>query len=624
MASIAIASAASLAGAAYINARFGIGADIQQIRNERAWKKRLDARIAALGPKCTLFGIFETVDPVLEALWFEGRSWTYGMLREDAERLASILYHHYGVRANDNVAVFATNSPEMIIAVLAISKLGAVAALINTNLRDDTFVHCLNVARTKFIISTPDMAGHVRSDLPHITLNLCSFENSSVLESVELLSPESSIWTHTLPTVETAGRKLSDRALLIYTSGTTGKPKACAIKNMQIMITSNPLSSDLDHPTRYLPLRTYSPLPLFHGTAFFTGLCYVYGLSGTLCLRRKFSSSGFWRDVHESKATRVLYIGELCRYLLATPPSKWDRGHRCIVAHGNGLRGDVWEEYKDRFGISEIREFYRSTEGLGKFDNHGPGVWGKGCVGYAGPIGRLMEKDTFIVKCNKDTGEVLRNQKGFCIRASQGEVGEVLGRCRNRATMTDYFDNEEATESKMLKDVFEKGDLFQKMGDLLVHESDGWIRFSDRIGDTFRWKGENVSAGEVRDFICEIEDVQDATVYGVRLTKYDGQAGGAAIELKENSQQVEEKVMKGLYELLRKKGLPGYAIPRLVRITRSIGSGVTFKQAKMEVAKKLWTPEEAGGDTLYWLDGMVYRTLDGNGWRRIELGLAKL
>lgn len=267
-------------------------------------------------------------------------------------------------------------------------------------------------------------------------------------------------------------------------------------------------------------MRTYSSLPLFHGTAFFAGLCYSVGNAGTLCLKRKFSASSFWKDVHESRATRILYIGELCRYLMATPPSPYDTNHNCIVATGNGLRGEIWERFRQRFSVPEIREFYRSTEGLAKFDNHGIGAWGVGKVGFAGPIRRLLEDDTFIVKYDVETEMPYRDPStGFCVRARLGEEGEAIGRVRDRNLLTEYHDPK-ATEEKLMRDVFEKGDLFQRTGDLLIQDHSGWVTFRDRVGDTFRWKGENVSAGEIRDLIAAVNGVHDAVVYGVRLNGY--------------------------------------------------------------------------------------------------------
>jgi acyl-CoA synthetase (AMP-forming)/AMP-acid ligase II len=237
-----------------------------------------------------------------------------------------------------------------------------------------------------------------------------------------------------------------------------------------------------------------------------------------MCLARKFSASRFFKDVHDSRATRILYVGELCRYLVNSPKTEWDRAHNCIVAAGNGLRGEIWEKFRDRFGVPEIREFYRSTEGLAKYDNFGKGVWGAGKIGFSGPLRRWLDRDTQIVVLDEGTALPYRSPvTGFCVRARLGEVGEVIGRVKNRGLLTEYLNNEAATEEKLLRDVFEKGDIWQKMGDLLIQDTDGWVRFHDRMGDTFRWKGENVSAGEVRDHLAKLDHVLDAVVWGVKL-----------------------------------------------------------------------------------------------------------
>ena len=221
-----------------------------------------------------------------------------------------------------------------------------------------------------------------------------------------------------------------------------------------------------------------------------------------------------------SKATRILYVGELCRYLVSAQPSPYDRAHSCIVASGNGLRGEIWETFRERFGIPEIREFYRSTEGVAKFDNFGTGAAGAGKIGFAGIVRKYMENDTFIVRTDPETEEVYRNPNtGFCETVRSGEPGEVIGRVRDLAVLTEYLNNPSASQKKLLTDVFAKGDCFQRMGDLLLWNSSGWVQFYDRMGDTFRWKGENVSAGEVRDHIGKLSGVQDAVVYGMKLSR---------------------------------------------------------------------------------------------------------
>ncbi|OKL57289.1 hypothetical protein UA08_07517 [Talaromyces atroroseus] len=657
-------AALALATAAYANAKFGIKADIDGLRAESSLGKRLAQRIGELGDTCSLYGILQrTIDVYQkgssEALWFENKSWTYDQLRDLVDRLAAYI-HAQGIRTGDFVAVFTTNSPEMVITIYALSKLGVVAPLINTNLRgastfvffvficgfsltcslDDTFKHCLRISTSKLIISTPDLADFVKSDLPKFSFNISSFDNVSAeqipdttpinLETLMQLSPEA------IASITPAKRSPRDLAVLIYTSGTTGNPKACAIRNMMILVTSTLVAKDFDNPAKYLPLRIYSALPLFHGTALFGGLCYVSSSGGTLCLRRKFSASQFWKDVHDSRANRVLYIGELCRYLLASPPSQYDKNHNCIAAYGNGLRGEIWDKFRERFNVEEIREIYRSTEGVARFNNFYGGAWGAGAVGFYGPIRRALERDTYLIKFDMETEMPYRDPKtGFCVKAGAGEEGEAIGRVRVRQTLTEYLNNSEATEKKLLRDVFEKGDVFQRMGDLLVRDDDGWIRFGDRVGDTFRWKGENVSAGEVRDHICRMDNVQDAIVYGVKLKSYDGQAGAAAITLVRRTPETEKKLIANLYTFLKSKGVPSYAIPRLVRITKEVSTGVTFKQAKGDLSKRSWDPASPSsskspkdGDTLYWLSSKGKRptleTLDIHSWAEIESGQTRL
>lgn len=215
----------------------------------------------------------------------------------------------------------------------------------------------------------------------------------------------------------------------------------------------------------------------------------------------------------------MLYVGELCRYLLASAPSSYDQSHRVIVASGNGLQKDIWEKFRSRFNVTEIREFYRSTEGVAKFDNRSRGSAGSvGKVGYAGPIRRYFETDTYIVKYDPSTEQPYRDPStGHCVIAALDEPGEAIGRVRSMDFYNEYLNDPGANKSKLIGDVFEKGDLFQRTGDLLLHSSSGWVSFHDRSGDTFRWRGENVSAGEVREHIAKLPNVLDVSVYGVKL-----------------------------------------------------------------------------------------------------------
>jgi acyl-CoA synthetase (AMP-forming)/AMP-acid ligase II len=405
--------------------------------------------------------------------------------------------------------------------------------LANRSTTEDTLAHCMKIANSKIVICTPDLATYVR-DLfvqskegqPCLSLSLSSFgplqlsEEDARAANVTQIRYEDFQLASTLTTVpQRAKRNLKDIGALVYTSGTSGKPKAVSIKNFLLVFVSTPTSVDVQNPKRYFPLRTYSCLPLFHATCLFTGLYYSVGSSSTFCLGRKFSASRFARTLTTSGATRLLYVGELCRYLLAAVPSEYDQAHKCIVASGNGLQKDIWEKFRRRYNIPEIREFYRSTEGIAKFDNFSRGAPASaGMVGFSGLLKRYFENDIFIVKYDSSTEQPYRDPStGFCTPAALGEPGEAIGRVRSMDFYNEYLNNPGANKLKLIENVFENGDLFQRTGDLLVHSKRGWIRFHDRSGDTFRWRGENVSAGEVREQIARLPNVHDASVYGVKL-----------------------------------------------------------------------------------------------------------
>lgn len=630
-----LAAASLVTGAAYLNAKLGLSADIHNLRSERSFEARVHKNISLAGDTCTLYALFARGAarvPDREALWFEERVWSYAELKRDVDRFATFLTDSAGVSADAYVAVFMSNCPEMVVAILALSKVGAVAALVNVNLRGETLRHCLGVPDAKVVLSTPELAGPIADviaeDVLHHALDFGSF--ADVVCSTPRVGP-SDLPDRTLPA---AKRSISDLCCLIYTSGTTGHPKACAIRNLMFYVTSTPHTQDIQSPTTYLPLRTYSALPLFHGTCLFTGLAQTLGGSGaepagggTFILARKFSSSQFFPTAHASNATRILYVGELCRYLLSTPPSPHDTTHSILVANGNGLRRDIWARFKSRFNIREIREFYRSTEGVAKFDNFTSGAdqWGAGRLAFSGLLRRYLEKDTLIVRVDADSGDVHRDPAtGFASRCAIDEAGEVLGRVKDRRLLTEYLHNVSATNSKLLTDVFEKGDMFQRMGDLCLIDRDGWVCFSDRVGESFRWKGENVAAGEVREHVAGLPGVEDVVVFGVRLEGYDGKCGGAAITLSSGGDADSTGFMEMLYASLRKKGLPDYAVPRLVRITGEISTGVTFKQATREVEARSWDEDGSNGDELWWLDGKKYRQLDKPAWAEIAAGRARI
>ncbi|KUJ09443.1 bifunctional fatty acid transporter and acyl-CoA synthetase [Mollisia scopiformis] len=625
-----VAAAATLfTVGAYLNAKLGIGYDLRRLRHQKEATARIAESYQKFGSDISLYQYLEFADQDADAIWFEGKTINYRDLKAKVDALAQYLSYH-GVRAGQVVGILATNSPEMGILMCAISKLGAISGMLNTALKSDTLSHCIKVANTNIVVATPDLVANVPSTIGSEPLKIFSLNLGYVGPFLTERTPGISFTIiepnnlTNLPPIASGTGNPTDFYLLVFTSGTTGKPKAVQLPKAYLYGLAMKSPLDLENPKKYFPIRTYSCLPLFHATALL-GFVSAMGNSSCFCISRKFSASNFSRELFESKANRMLYVGEVCRYLLAAPKSEFDRKHNCIVAVGNGLQKDVWIRFQERFGIQEIREIYRSSEGLYKFDNFYGGAQAAGKVGYAGLIGRILEDDTFLLKFSQDSQDLYRDPRtGFCVLAKDGEPGEAVARIRTMQGYPAYHGDKEATEKKFARDVFKKGDLFQRSGDLLVRDEDGWVRFYERIGETFRWKGENVSTGEVKGFMLELPNVNDVVVYGTKLEGYDGQVGTASIVLQEPNAAAEASYLEELYLHLRSRGLPEYAIPRLIRFTKQIDTGATFKHAKEVLKLRPWAPDQVIDDHLYWLDNGVYKPLDMESWSGIQRARAKL
>ncbi|CZR63058.1 related to acyl-CoA synthetases (AMP-forming)/AMP-acid ligases II [Phialocephala subalpina] len=626
------AAAGLLTAGAYLNAKLGIGYDLRVLRHQRSTKARMVESYQRLGNNLSLYRLLELADQDGDAIWFEGKTLSYRELKKIVDELALYLLHH-GIVSGQVVGILSTNSPEMCILMFAISKIGGVSAMLNTALKNDTLIHCIEVVKTNIVFASPDLVANVPSSTGSTPLRIYSlnlgylgpFYSQRNLESPFIIIEPQDLTNLPPPPPPQPGTE-TEAYLLLFTSGTTGKPKAVQIPKLYLPGLSTKSSLDLDNPEKYFPIRTYSCLPLFHATALL-GWVGAMGTSSCFCISRKFSASNFSKELCKSKATRMVYVGEICRYLLAAPPSEYDRKHKCIVAAGNGLQGDVWQRFMERFGIEEVREVYRSSEGLYQFNNFYGGAASFGKVGFAGILGRYMEDGTFLLRFDAEKQDLWRDEKtGLCAEAPVGVPGEAVARIRSLTGYPAYYGNKEATEKKFARDVFEKGDLFQRSGDLLVREKDGWVRFHERIGDTFRWKGENVSAGEVKQYMVELEGVHDIVVFGTKLEGYDGQLGTAAIVLHNPSPEAEAKYLEKLYPHLRSRGLPEYAVPRLIRFTKGIDTGATFKHAKEVLKARSWSPEENRDDRLYLLDAdvRVFKKLDRETWRGIQGARAKL
>ncbi|NWW86884.1 S27A2 synthetase, partial [Rhynochetos jubatus] len=303
----------------------------------------------------------------------------------------------------------------------------------------------------------------------------------------------------------------------------------------------------------------YTALPLYHSSALLVGVhgCIMKG--ATIVLRARFSASQFWDDCRKYNVTVIQYIGEVLRYLCSVPQRNNDQDHKVRLAIGNGIRADVWRKFIQRFGNINILEFYASTEGNISFVNY------TGKIGAVGRVNCLQKKILRyeLIKYDVEKDEPVRDENGYCVRVPKGEPGLLICKITQYTPFSGYAGAKQQTERKQLRDVFQKGDLYFNSGDLLVIDDDNFIYFHDRTGDTFRWKGENVSTTEVADVLGLIDCVQEVIVYGVSVpgTSYEGRAGMACIRLKENCEFNGESAYRHV-----NAHLPNYARPRFIRI----------------------------------------------------------
>jgi acyl-CoA synthetase (AMP-forming)/AMP-acid ligase II len=331
--------------------------------------------------------------------------------------------------------------------------------------------------------------------------------------------------------------------------------------------------------------------------------------------------------VHLTKATHLQYVGELCRYLLAAPPKPHDKGHNVRMAWGNGLRPDIWGKFRERFDIPIINELYAATDGMGASFNANEGDFSLGAIGVRGAIWNYLRGAGEVrVKIDIDTQEILRDAKGFAVKCPRNEPGEVLHKCdpaAPEAAFAGYYQNKGAGDKRFIRDVFEKGDLWFRSGDMMRVDHDGRLYFVDRLGDTFRWKSENVATNEVEDLLHQYPGVEEINVYGVLVPHADGRAGCAAVVLKD-----EKTFDWGAFSRFAVEQLPRYAVPIFVRITPEIQTTGTMKMQKGKMRGEGCDVEkvEATGDRLFWLKpgGDVYVPFGKEDYERVKEGGAKL
>jgi len=521
-----------------------------------------------------------------------------------------------GLTTRDVVCLVMANCPEYIAIWLGLSGIGVTAALINTNLRGELLAHSLNLVAPRYVIAGASLSEAVSEVRTRLSGSIeCRVSGAGVAApDLQRLDPEvESFSGDPLERAEARRPSLDDRALCIYTSGTTGLPKAANVSHFRVMQWSHWFAGLIDVRPED---RMYNCLPMYHsvGGVVATGATLVGG--GTVVLRERFSASSFWKDVAAERCTLFQYIGELCRYLLNSPTQSDETRHALRLACGNGLRGDVWPEFQQRFRIPEILEYYAATEGNFSLYN---------CEGRIGAIGRIPpflshRVPVALVRFDVDAAAPARDAAGRCVRCAVGEVGEAIGQIVAAAGATRFegYTDPAASGKKILRDVFTPGDAWYRTGDLMRQDEQGFFYFVDRVGDTFRWKGENVSTTEVAGVIGSCSGIGDVAVYGVAVPGADGRAGMAALVVEPGFD------LSALRRALTQR-LPGYARPVFLRIVPAIELTGTFKLRKQELALEGYDRERVA-DALYVDDAArgEYVRLDEPLYQQLRSGQLRL
>ncbi|MEM7365866.1 MAG: long-chain-acyl-CoA synthetase [Pseudomonadota bacterium] len=550
------------------------------------------------------------------AITYEDRTVTWREYNELVNQAAYALREE-GVEAGDCVSLLMENRLEFLVQLLAIVRLGATAALINTNLRGQQLIHCLNTTKAKRLVFGRELEEAVSAIKSESELA----EGSDFLwvaDSDETSSPN---WAHNLTNSVAEAPSVNleqlpvirrrDPALYIFTSGTTGLPKAAIMAHGRLL---GAAEVALVAGLKVVPSdRFYLCLPLYHGTGLMIGFaaCLVGGASAFL--RRRFSASRFLDEVREQGCNTFIYIGELCRYLMAQPEQPGDHDNPLVKISGNGLRPDIWHAFKKRFGIEQVLEFYGSTEGNVAFMN----VFNRDCtVGLSGGPAKLVAYDI-------DADEVIKGEDGFCQEVAVGEAGLLVAPI-TKTTIFEGYTNREATEKKILHDVFQAGDQYFNTGDLLKVVDVGFAfgfkhyQFVDRVGDTFRWKGENCSTNEVAEILNTYDGVELSNVYGVEIPGTDGRAGMAAIKLAQGRSFDAAAFGRHVHE-----NLATYARPVFVRLLSEVAVTGTFKLVKSELREEAYHPDKFSDEVYVLKPGSsAYERLDESFYRMLSTGEA--
>ncbi|MCB9595461.1 MAG: long-chain-acyl-CoA synthetase [Sandaracinaceae bacterium] len=490
-----------------------------------------------------------------------------------------------GVQRGDAVALLMTNRLEYVCAWLGVLKAGGVCALVNGHLHGPGLAHTVRISGARHVIVGAELLETWGSCTDGLEEPPIVWVQRPPGDATELpagarslddaLAKKSEV---RLPPSARRGLTAEQSAFYIYTSGTTGLPKAANITHIRAANIMHAFAVMLGADETD---RIYDPLPLYHATGGIGGVGAALTVGASVVLRDRFSASHFWSDVAEHDCTMFLYVGELCRYLVNSPPHPDERRHRIRACMGNGLRPEVWPAFRDRFGLPHIVEFYGSSEGNVSLFNLDDVV---GAVGRLPAIADLVLK-VRIVAFDVEREEVVRDAKGRVIECAPGEVGEAIGLidATKAGGRFDGYRDPEATRKKILTDAFAVGDRWFRTGDLMKRDADGYFYFVDRIGDTFRWKGENVATSEVAEVLGVFDGVEEANVYGVSVEGHDGRAGMATVVA------AEDLDLAALHAHVA-ASLPAYAQPLFLRRCDEMVTTGTFKHRKVDLVREGFDP----------------------------------
>ena len=502
---------------------------------------------------------------------FGAEKLTYAEANATANRYAAALAER-GVGRGDVVGIMLCNSPDAVLLMLAAVKCGAVAGMLNYHQRGEVLAHSIGLLDAKALVAESDLVDAIKDSGADVDglVTLEDFREQAADKPTD--NPRSASQV-----------QARDTAFYIFTSGTTGHPKASVMTHhrwLRALAAFGGLGLRLKADDTL-----YCPLPLYHNNALTVAVSSVINAGGTLALGKSFSASKFWDDVIEMEATAFIYIGEVCRYLLNQPPKDTDRAHKVRVIAGNGLRPEIWDQFTKRFGIGRVAEFYAASEGNTAFINifNIPKTTGISPLPLA------------YVEYDAETGEPVRDENGRVRKVPAGQPGLLLSPV-NRLSPFDGYTDKEASEKKLVRNAFKEGDVWFNTGDVMSPQGMGHAAFSDRLGDTFRWKGENVATTQVEAALGGDGGVEECTVFGVEVPDTGGRAGMAAIKLRDGAEFDGKALAKTAYD-----NLPGYAAPLFVRIVESLETTSTFKSRKVDLRKQGYGPDVK--DPLYVLKG---------------------